>query len=105
MEWCTSLRGVGGKPASLGRGAIRALGHGPVAPVAVLGDAPRRPVVPDRVHGRLDISEHPFTVGLGTDDVRITTHFHADNFLAALGVRPGEIKHRIMQKRLARMAD
>lgn len=27
------------------------------------------------------------------------------DFLAALGVRPGEIKHRIMQKRLARMAD
>jgi carboxypeptidase Taq len=54
----------------------------------------------DRVHGRLDISEHPFTVGLGTDDVRITTHFHADNFLAALGGTVHECGHAMYEQGL-----
>ncbi|MDP2315429.1 MAG: carboxypeptidase M32 [Pseudomonadota bacterium] len=54
----------------------------------------------DRVHGRLDISEHPFTVGMGTDDVRITTHFHADNFLAALGGTVHECGHAMYEQGL-----
>jgi carboxypeptidase Taq len=54
----------------------------------------------DRVHGRLDISEHPFTIGLSPEDVRITTHFHADNFLAALGGTIHECGHGMYEQGL-----
>lgn len=54
----------------------------------------------DRVHGRLDLSEHPFTVGMAVEDVRITTHFHADNFLAALGGTVHEAGHALYEQGL-----
>jgi carboxypeptidase Taq len=54
----------------------------------------------DRVRGRLDLSEHPFSVGLATDDVRITTHFHVDNFLAALGGTVHECGHAMYEQGL-----
>jgi len=54
----------------------------------------------DRVHGRLDLSEHPFTVGMSVEDVRITTHFHADNFLAALGGTVHEAGHAMYEQGL-----
>jgi carboxypeptidase Taq len=54
----------------------------------------------DRVHGRLDLSEHPFTVGMSPEDVRITTHFHADNFLAALGGTVHEAGHAMYEQGL-----
>ena len=34
--------------------------------------------------GRLDISAHPFTTTLGSDDVRITTRYLPDNFLSSV---------------------
>ncbi|MFW5972326.1 MAG: carboxypeptidase M32, partial [Bacillota bacterium] len=34
--------------------------------------------------GRLDESEHPFTIGVNPDDVRITTHFFPENFSSAI---------------------
>jgi carboxypeptidase Taq len=34
--------------------------------------------------GRLDVSEHPFTIGMTPGDVRITTHYYPDNFSSAL---------------------
>jgi len=54
----------------------------------------------DRVRGRLDLSEHPFSVGMAADDVRITTHFHADNFLAALGGTVHEAGHAMYEQGL-----
>jgi carboxypeptidase Taq len=54
----------------------------------------------DREHGRIDLSEHPFSVGLAIDDVRITTHYHADNFLAALGGTIHECGHGMYEQGL-----
>lgn len=34
--------------------------------------------------GRLDVSTHPFTTTLASDDVRITTRYHEDNLLSSL---------------------
>ena len=34
--------------------------------------------------GRLDVSAHPFTTTLGSDDVRITTRYFPDNFLSSI---------------------
>jgi carboxypeptidase Taq len=56
----------------------------------------------DRKHGRLDVSEHPFTIGLAPEDVRITTHFHADNFLASLGGTVHEAGHGLYEQGLPR---
>ena len=52
----------------------------------------------DRKVGRLDLSEHPFTVGMTPEDVRITTHFQADNFLAALGGTIHECGHAMYEQ-------
>jgi len=38
----------------------------------------------DQRRGRLDISIHPFTTSLGTDDVRITTRYQEDLFTSSL---------------------
>ncbi len=54
----------------------------------------------DRARGRLDLSEHPFSTGIAHDDVRITTHFHADNFLAALGGTVHECGHALYEQGL-----
>ncbi len=54
----------------------------------------------DRSRGRLDLSEHPFSTGFSPDDVRITTHFHADNFLAALGGTIHECGHGMYEQGL-----
>ncbi|MFZ5481228.1 MAG: carboxypeptidase M32 [Myxococcota bacterium] len=54
----------------------------------------------DRQHGRLDVSAHPFTIGLAPEDVRITTHFHEDNFLASLGGTIHECGHGLYEQGL-----
>ena len=54
----------------------------------------------DRTRGRLDLSEHPFSTGFSPDDVRITTHFHEDNFLAALGGTIHECGHGMYEQGL-----
>jgi carboxypeptidase Taq len=38
----------------------------------------------DLRRGRLDVSAHPFTTSLGSDDVRITTRFFPDNLLSGI---------------------
>lgn len=38
----------------------------------------------DRDHCMLGTTEHPFTTGFTKYDVRITTHYHEDNFLSSL---------------------
>jgi carboxypeptidase Taq len=52
----------------------------------------------DRERGRLDISAHPFTIGIDPEDVRITTHYHEDNFLAALGGTIHETGHGLYEQ-------
>ncbi|MEN9787270.1 MAG: hypothetical protein RLZZ299_2534 [Pseudomonadota bacterium] len=54
----------------------------------------------DRTRGRLDLSEHPFSTGIGPGDTRITTHFHAENFLAALGGTIHEAGHGMYEQGL-----
>lgn len=54
----------------------------------------------DRNVGRLDISEHPFSIGMTSEDVRITTHFYGDNFLAALGGTIHECGHALYEQGL-----
>jgi carboxypeptidase Taq len=54
----------------------------------------------DRQRGRLDLAEHPFTCGLAPDDVRITTHFYADNFMGALGSTVHEAGHGMYEQGL-----
>ena len=34
--------------------------------------------------GELKESEHPFTMGLAVDDVRLTTHYYTDNLTSAM---------------------
>ncbi len=38
----------------------------------------------DKTRGVMKESEHPFTSGFGTDDVRITTHYYEDNLVSAI---------------------
>jgi carboxypeptidase Taq len=38
----------------------------------------------DRSRGRLDVSAHPFTTSLGSDDIRITTRYYPRNLLSGL---------------------
>ena len=38
----------------------------------------------DSSRGRLDMSIHPFTTSLGSDDVRITTRYHEDRVMSSL---------------------
>ena len=38
----------------------------------------------DKSRGIMKESEHPFTSGFGTDDVRITNHYHEDNLASAI---------------------
>lgn len=38
----------------------------------------------DKTRGIMKESEHPFTSGFGTDDVRITTHYYEDNLVSSL---------------------
>lgn len=45
--------------------------------------------------GSLDESVHPFTIKLGRDDVRITTHYYEDNFLSTLYSTIHEAGHGI----------
>jgi len=50
--------------------------------------------------GRLDASEHPFTVGLGTGDVRLTTHFYPDDLLGGLTGTIHEAGHGMYEQGL-----
>lgn len=50
--------------------------------------------------GRLDVSEHPFTVGLGPHDVRLTTHFYAGDLLGSLSGTIHECGHGLYEQGL-----
>jgi carboxypeptidase Taq len=50
--------------------------------------------------GRLDASEHPFTVGLGTGDVRLTTHLYENDLLGGLTGTVHEAGHGMYEQGL-----
>lgn len=50
--------------------------------------------------GRIDFAEHPFTVGLGSGDVRITTHLYEDDLLGGLGSTIHEAGHGMYEQGL-----
>ena len=52
-------------------------------------------------HGRLDVSDHPFTGGT-PDDVRITTRYHDDDFTQALMAVLHETGHAMYERGLPR---
>ncbi len=51
-----------------------------------------------REHGRLDESQHPFTVGIGPHDVRLTTHLYEDDLLGTLGGTIHECGHGLYEQ-------
>lgn len=54
----------------------------------------------DFARGRLDVSTHPFCSGTHCNDVRLTTRFHKDNVLDALGSTMHEAGHGIYEQGL-----
>ena len=54
----------------------------------------------DLAGGRLDISTHPFSVGLGPGDTRITTRYRDDAFLDSLGSTMHEAGHGLYEQGL-----
>lgn len=53
--------------------------------------------------GRLDVSTHPFSTGLGPGDTRITTRYRDDRFLDALGSTLHEAGHGLYEQGLPKM--
>ncbi|MBA2321605.1 MAG: carboxypeptidase M32 [Deltaproteobacteria bacterium] len=56
----------------------------------------------DYAAGRLDFAEHPFSITLGTGDVRITTHLHDDDLLGGLSGSVHEAGHALYEQGLPR---
>ena len=54
----------------------------------------------DLGRGRLDRSEHPFTIGMGAGDVRITTHLYDSDLLSGLGGTIHETGHALYEQGL-----
>jgi carboxypeptidase Taq len=51
--------------------------------------------------GRLDVSEHPFTIAMTPGDVRITTHYYPDNFISALFSSIHEGGHALYEQNIS----
>jgi len=66
----------------------------------VFGQAAAAAIGYDFSTGRLDITEHPFTTGLGPEDVRITTRYDARQFGQALFGTLHEAGHGIYDQNL-----
>lgn len=54
----------------------------------------------DMEHGVLNESEHPFTSGFGTTDVRITTHYHEDNVISNIFSTIHELGHATYEQQV-----
>ena len=52
----------------------------------------------DRNFGIMKESEHPFTSGMGTDDVRITTHYYQDDLVSSVFSVIHETGHAIYER-------
>ena len=57
----------------------------------------------DLAGGRLDISTHPFSTGLGPGDTRITTRYRDDAFLDSLGSTMHEAGHGLYEQGLPKV--
>jgi len=57
----------------------------------------------DSHSGRLDASEHPFTVGINGGDTRITTHLYPDDLLTGLGGTMHEAGHGLYEQGLLKL--
>ena len=51
--------------------------------------------------GRLDVSEHPFTIGMTPGDIRITTHYYPNNFSSALFSSIHEGGHALYEQNIS----
>lgn len=51
--------------------------------------------------GRLDESEHPFTMGITPGDVRITTHYYSNDFISALMSSLHEGGHALYEQNIS----
>lgn len=51
--------------------------------------------------GRLDESEHPFTIGMTPGDIRITTHYYPNNFSSALFSSIHEGGHALYEQNIS----
>ena len=52
----------------------------------------------DKSRGIMKQSEHPFTSGFGTDDVRITNHYHENDFTSAIFSAIHETGHALYEQ-------
>lgn len=55
----------------------------------------------DFAAGRLDESEHPFTIGINPGDVRITTHYYPNDFASALMSSMHEGGHALYEQNIS----
>lgn len=51
----------------------------------------------DRNRGAITTTEHPFTDGMGRNDIRITTHYHPDQFLSSIFTVMHESGHALFE--------
>lgn len=54
----------------------------------------------DKSRGIMKESEHPFTNGFGTDDVRITNHYYENNFISAIFSAIHETGHALYEQQV-----
>lgn len=54
-----------------------------------------------KYRGRIDSSEHPFTTNFGNKDVRITNHYHENNFYSAMYSAIHEGGHAIYEQQIS----
>lgn len=52
----------------------------------------------DKNRGIMKESEHPFTTGFGTDDVRITNHYYENNFISSIFSAIHETGHALYEQ-------
>lgn len=56
----------------------------------------------DKSRGIMKVSEHPFTSGFGTDDVRITNHYYVDKFDSSIFSAIHETGHALYEQQCDR---
>ncbi len=75
-------------------------GHFPIESQRSFAEAVARKLGYDLEAGRLDVSAHPFTTGIGPGDVRITTRYRAHDFSEAFFAVIHEAGHAIYHQGL-----
>jgi carboxypeptidase Taq len=54
----------------------------------------------DFTSGRIDVSPHPFTIGLGPNDIRLTTHYKDQDFRESFSATMHEAGHGLYEQRI-----